>query len=128
VAVSTLRFANGTIGKVMCLVGGVTPFTFHFALYGTQGTIRNNQIWINNFPRFDEPGMEEECLELPKSWIPDNVQGGVSETWGLLDDHFVDMLVRDVPSLNDVESAYRTSQACFAALESARTGKTVSLE
>ena len=76
----------------------------------------------------DEPGMEGECLELPKSWIPDNVQGGVSETWGLLDDHFVDMLVRDIPGLNDVESAYRTSQACFAALESARTGQTVRLD
>ena len=59
------------------------------------------------------------------AWIPDNVQGGVSETWDKLMDHFVRMLADNEPCLNDVHSAFQTSAACFAAVESAKLGKTV---
>ena len=43
-------------------------------------------------------------------------------------DHFIDMLADNAPCLNDVDSAYRTSVACFAALESARTGKMIDVK
>lgn len=127
VAIATFRFVNGAIGKVLFQVGGIMPFRFHFALYGTRGSVQNNRIWMESFPRFDEPGFENDCLELPASWIPDNVQGGISETWHKLDDHFVEMLTQDAPSLNDVNSAYRTSEVCFAVLEAARKGEVVRL-
>jgi hypothetical protein len=35
-------------------------------------------------------------------------------------DHFIDVVANGVPSLNDVDSAYRTSEACFAATLAAR--------
>ena len=60
---------------------------------------------------------------MPESWVPDNVQGGISEPWNKLMDHFIDMMVNDTACLNDVESAYKTSRACFAAVESAEKGK-----
>jgi predicted dehydrogenase len=126
-AVAMFRFASGAIGKVQCCVGPITPFQFNFRLYGTKGTVVNNRIWLEDMPGFAEAKPEGECLQLPASWVPDNVQGGVSETWGALMDHFVAMLTRNAPCLNDVDSACRTSLACFAAMESAKTGKVVSL-
>jgi len=126
-AVAIFRFKNGAIGKVQCCVGPIVPFTFNFRLYGTKGSIINNKVWFDSTPKFDQPGHEDDSIELPKGWIPDNAQGGISETWNKLMDHFVDMLVNDVPSMNDVEQAYKTSAACFAAMESAKTGKVIKI-
>lgn len=127
-ALALFRFQNGVIGKVHCCVGPIVPFSFGFRLYGTKGTVVNNRVWLDSIPKFYEPGHEDDCIELPERWIPDNVQGGISEPWGRLMDHFVDMLADDVPCLNDVESACRTSAACFAAIESAETGKVVTVK
>ncbi|NQU10301.1 hypothetical protein HQ590_05900, partial [bacterium] len=112
---------------VHCCVGPIIPFQFSFRLFGTKGTVLNNRVWLDTIPRFAEPGHEKDCLTLPASWIPDNVQGGVSETWDKLLDHFVAMLTAGAPCLNDVASAYQTSVACFAALEAARTGSVVDI-
>jgi predicted dehydrogenase len=128
VAVATMRFANGAMGKVMLLLGGINPFKFDFSLYGTGGTVLNNRLWLNSIPRFDQPGFENDCIELPHSWIPDNVQGGVAETWDKLDDHFVAMLTRGAESINDVESAWRTSRAVFAILEAGARQEVVKLD
>ena len=127
-AIALYRFESGAIGKVQCCVGPITPFQFNFRLYGTKGTVLNNRVWLDTIPDFAEPGHEDDCEILPREWIPDNVQGGVSETWGKLMAHFVDMLVDDVPCLNDVESTYKTSIACFAALEAARTGQVINVK
>jgi len=127
-AVAVFRFKNRAIGKVQCCVGPIVPFTFNFKLYGTKGSVLNNKVWFDSTPKFDQSGHEDDCIELPKNWIPDNVQGGISETWNKLMDHFVDMLVNDVPSMNDVEQAYKTSAACFAAMESAKTGKIIKIK
>jgi len=126
-AAAGFRFENGAIGKVQMCVGPILPFTFNLRIYGTKGSVINNKIWLDNMPRFYDPGHEKECLELPETWLPDNVQGGIGEPWNKLMDHFVDMLVNDAPCLNDVQSAYKTSVACFAAVESARKKEVVNV-
>lgn len=118
-AMIIFRFQNGVIGKVHCCVGPIVPFTFNFKLYGTKGSVINNKVWFDSIPLFYEPGHENDCLTLPQSWIPDNVQGGISEPWNKLIDHFIAMLTDNAPCLNDVESAFKTSVACFAAVKSA---------
>jgi hypothetical protein len=85
-------------------------------------------VWLDSIPRFAEPGHEQDGIELPGSWVPDNVQGGVSETWKALMDHFIAMLVSGAPCINDVGSAYQTSLACFAAMEAARRDRVVSVK
>ena len=90
--------------------------------------MRNNRIWLSTFPDFAVPGSEERCLRLPESWIPDNKQGGVAEAWNALDDHFVRMLIQGEAAACDVESAFLTSRACFAAIEAARTNTVVRLD
>lgn len=126
-ALALFRFENGVIGKVHCCVGPIVPFSFNFKLYGTKGSVINNKIWLDNIPLFYEPSHEKDCVELPASWIPDNVQGGISEPWNKLMDHFIDMLIEDIECLNDVESAYQTSAACLAAVKSAETGKVIKM-
>jgi predicted dehydrogenase len=126
-ALAIFRFRNGALGKVHCCVGPIVPFTFNFKLYGTKGSVINHRVWLDSMPRFDQAGHEDNCIELPRSWIPDNVQGGISEPWNKLIDHFVDMLTSDIVCLNDVDSAYQTSAACFAALASADTGRAVQI-
>jgi predicted dehydrogenase len=127
-ALAIFRFASGAIGKVHCCVGPIAPFSFNFKLFGTQGTVVNNRVWLDTIPRFADPGHENDCITLPANWIPDNVQGGISEPWNKLMDHFIDMLTADASCLNDVHSAYQTSLACFAALEAARTGRVIKIK
>lgn len=127
-AMAIFRFASGALGKVHFCIGPITPFQFNFRLYGTKGTVLNNRIWLDSMPRFSEAGHERDGIELPASWIPDNVQGGISEPWDKLMDHFIALLADNVPCLNDVDSAYRTSLVCFAAMESAKQGRMVTIK
>ena len=126
-AVAIYKFKSGAIGKVQCCVGPILPFTFNFRLYGTKGSVLNNKVYLASNPRFADPAHEKDCLELPPSWIPDNVQGGISEPWNKLMDHFIDMLADNAKCLNDVHSAYQTSIACFAAMQAAETGKVIEI-
>jgi predicted dehydrogenase len=127
-AAAIFRFQSGAIGKVQCCVGPILPFTFNLRLYGTKGSVLNNRVFLDTVPRFADPAHEKDCIQLPADWIPDNVQGGVSETWDKLMDHFIAMLADGAPCLNDVKSAYATSAACFAAVKSAQTNAVVELK
>lgn len=123
-ALAMFRFASGTIGKVQFCIGPIMPFRFGFRLFGTRGTVIDNRVWTDEMPEF----AESEGLVLPSAWIPDNVQGGVGEPWDRSMDHFVAMLADGVTCINDIASAYQTSAACFAAMESARCGGPVKVE
>lgn len=127
-AMAIFTFASGMLGKVHFCIGPICPFQFNLRLYGTGGTLNNNRLWLGSMARFDEPGREDQCIQLPASWIPDNVQGGISETWDKLMDHFVAMLVDDAPCLNDVQSAYRTSVVCFAVVKAAQQKRVISIK
>jgi len=127
-AIAIFTFKNGTIGKVQCCVGPIVPFRFDFRLYGTRGTVINNRVWLDAIPQFDAAPPADNCITLPASWVPDNVQGGISETWGASMNHFIAMLTDAAPCMNDVTSAFNTSAACFAALEATRTNKVITLK
>ena len=126
-AIATIRFKNGAIGKSFLGFGAITPFDFTFSLYGTKATVRNNKIWYDWIPQFFEVGHEDEFIEMPEEWIPDNKQGGISETWDKSMDHFIDGIVNGKPILNDVQSAFKTSELVFAILKSAEEKKIVEL-
>lgn len=123
-ALAIFRFASGAIGKVQFCIGPVLPFRFGFRLFGTKGTVIDNRVWTDDMPRFDQ----SEGLALPAAWIPDNVQGGIGEPWDKLMAHFIAMLSDNEACINDVHSAYRTSAACFAAMNAARRNTNVKVE
>ena len=119
IAVLSLRFESGVLGRVGLFLGPILPFRFTLRLFGTRGTLDNNRVWLDTMPGF------EEGIRLPEAWIPDNVQGGVSETWKQALDAFIEDVVLDRPPLNDAVSGFNTAAVCFAALESARQGRAV---
>ena len=125
VAILSLRFEGGVLGRAGLFLGPILPFTFTLRLFGTRGSLDNNRLWVDTIPEFAGSGHEEDCIRLPKSWIPDNVQGGVSETWKASIDAFVDDIRLDRQPDNDAASGFRTASVCFAALESAASGKGV---
>jgi len=101
VAIINLRFEGGALGRVLLFVGPIIPFRFTLRLYGTRGSVDQNRIWLDSNPRFDEEG---QCIALPGSWIPDNVQGGVSETWDRCLYDFIDDVRLDRKPANDART------------------------
>jgi predicted dehydrogenase len=125
IAILNLRFENGILGRVGMFLGPILPFTFTLRLFGTKGSLDNNHVWLESIPRFDEPGHEKDCIHLPGSWVPDNVQGGVSETWKQCMDVFIDDVRLGRPPFNDAVSGFNTAAVCFAAVQAAADKKTV---
>jgi predicted dehydrogenase len=119
IAVLNLRFESGVIGRVGLFLGPILPFLFTLRLFGTRGTVDNNRVWLDTIPRFHDVGHEQDCIMLPKAWIPDNVQGGVSETWKQAIDTFIDDIRLDRQPFNDAASGFNTAAVCFAALQAA---------
>jgi predicted dehydrogenase len=118
-AVVNLRFKSGVLGRVGLFLGPILPFTFTLRVFGTKGTVDNNRIWLDTIPRFAEFSHEEDYICLPQSWIADNVQGGVSETWKQNMDTFIDDIRLERKPFNDAKSGFNTAAVCFAALQSA---------
>ena len=128
IAIINLRFESGVLGRVGLFLGPILPFTFTLRLFGTKGSLDNNRVWLDSIPDFAETGREGDFIQLPRSWVPDNVQGGISETWKVCMDSFIDDVRLGRPPENDAESGFRTAAVCFAALEAAATGRAVKPE
>jgi len=124
-AVVSLRFKSGVLGRVGLFLGPILPFTFTLRVFGTKGTVDNNRVWLDTIPRFAEFGHEEDYIRLPQSWIADNVQGGVSETWKQNMDTFIDDIRLERKPFNDAKSGFNTAAVCFAALQSAAEKRSV---
>ncbi len=116
VAIINLRFESGTLGRAVLFVGPILPFRFTIRLFGTRATIDQNRVWLDTTPGFDQPGSE---TELPAEWIPDNVQGGISEPWDKCLEAFIDDIRLDRRPANDAQSGFATAAICFAAVQSA---------
>jgi len=128
IAIINLRFESGVLGRVGLFLGPIMPFTFTLRLFGTKGSLDNSRLWLDSIPEFAETGHENDFIQLPRSWVPDNVQGGISETWKACMDSFIDDVRLGRPSSNDAAGGFRTAAVCFAALEAAASGKTVKPE
>jgi predicted dehydrogenase len=125
IAILNLRFETGVLGRVGLFLGPILPFTFTLRLFGTRGSLDNNRLWLDTIPAFAESGHEDDCIHYPRSWIPDNVQGGISETWKDSIDAFIDDVRFDRAPDNDAASGFNTAAVCFAALQSAAEGKSI---
>jgi UDP-N-acetyl-2-amino-2-deoxyglucuronate dehydrogenase len=119
IAVLNLRFESGVLGRVGLFLGPILPFRFTLRLFGTRGTVDNNRVWLDSIPRFHDFGHEQDCITLPRSWVPDNLQGGVAEPWKQAIDLFIDDVRLDRQPFNDAASGFNTAAVCFAALQAA---------
>ena len=128
IAIINLRFESGVLGRAMFISGPILPFTFTLRLYGTAGTVFDNRVWLNTIPCFDQPGHEGDSITLPKSWIPDNVQGGISETWDKCINAFIDDVRLQRKPFNGAASGFNTAAVCFAAVQAAQEKKVIAPE
>ena len=118
-ALTLLRFADATIGKVGCTIEGSLPYTFPITLLGEAGSIRNNQIYTHRWPG------QTGWATIP-TILPDTAEVTHHPFTGEID-HFVDCIRNDRESHCNVADAVETHEICLASEISAREGRPVRL-
>lgn len=112
------KFADGRIGKVSSSIECIQPYVFNINLVGTQGTIRNNQI----YSKTKYPG-QTTWTNVP-TVMPDS--GDVSHHPFVHEvAHLVECISSGTESHTNVADAFKTHEICFAADRSGREGKPV---
>ncbi len=118
--VTLLKFADGRLGKVASCIECIQPYVFNINLVGTEGTIRNNQI----FSRKNYPG-QTSWATVP-TVMPDSGDVSHHPFQGEVD-HLVDCIVNGEESHVNIADAYITHEIAIAADRSGQTGKPVAL-
>ncbi len=119
-SVTLCKFAGGRMGKVASCVECIQPYVFNINLVGTQGTIRNNQLYSK--PKF--PG-QTGWAQIP-TILPDS--GDVTHHPFQIElHHLVDCIASGKESHCSVADAYKTHEVCFAADLSGKEGRPVRL-
>jgi predicted dehydrogenase len=117
--IAVYKFQSGVVGKVMCSIGCVRPYTMRSVFYGTEGTIicdnRSPQVQICSHKlMYGAP----EFSSIP---VPQPAAKPMVEEVGM----FVDCVVNNKPVPMDARQGACTVAACLAAVESAASGKAV---
>jgi predicted dehydrogenase len=111
---AALQFADGAAGKVSGSTAFFMPYVFNVEVFGDEGAIRNNSFYSRQLPGQLGFGSFETIL-------PDS--GAVSHhPFRDMIDHFVDCILNDRESHDNLQNAVNTHRACFAAEESAAHG------
>ena len=107
------------MGKVASSIECVQPYIFNVALFGDQGTIRNNQIFSKHWA--GQKGWATFPTIMPDS-------GDVSHhPFSEEVRHFVDCILNNRESHANLEDAALTHEICFASQISAREKRPVGL-
>lgn len=117
--VTLCKFEDGRVGKVTSSIECKGPYQFPIRLFGSKGTLRDNNLYSEKFP--GQTGFATIPTILPDSGDVSHhpFQGEIN--------HFVECLDKGVESPVNIEYAAHIMQICYAAEESARTGQPVKL-
>jgi UDP-N-acetyl-2-amino-2-deoxyglucuronate dehydrogenase len=118
--VTLCKMDNGKIGKVTCSIECKSPYMYPIRLFGSKGTIRDNQIYS------DKLSGQTQFATIP-TILPDSGDVTHHPFQGEID-HFVDCLNQGHDSSVPIEYAAHIMKICFAAEESAKTGQPVSIQ
>ncbi|MGH2354736.1 MAG: Gfo/Idh/MocA family protein, partial [Chloroflexota bacterium] len=117
---TVIRFANGAIGKVGCILEGNVKYQFNVRLHGPKGTLVNDTFRTT----YMDPGLEGYA-RFP-TILPDTPEVTHHPFPGEIDD-LVDAILNDrQPKLN-IHDDTKTYEIVFAAEQSAREGRPVKL-
>ncbi len=115
-----VEFEDGKIGRSTTTFDAQMPYRFNIGVYGTEGTIRNNEIFAPKLFPEQTDFMKIPCI------LPDSAdvthhpfEGEVS--------HFLDCIIEDKRPYPDLEDAAQTHAVCFAADLSAESGRPVAI-
>ncbi len=113
-----VKFKDGKIGRTLTTFDAKMPYRFPIGIYGTQGSLRNNELFAPKLLPGQNDFAKIPCI-LPESGDVTHhpFQGEVS--------HLLDCIIHDRQPFPDLEDAALTQAVCFAADLSAETGKPV---
>lgn len=112
--VATVHFAGGAVGKISGSTEFFMPYVFNVEVFGEEGAFRNNRFYTKALPG------QIDFAQMP-TILPDS--GAVSHH--PFDDmiaHFVECILTDTESHDNLANAVNTHLAVFAAEESAAKG------
>jgi predicted dehydrogenase len=113
--VASLRFANGAVGKLATVFDADTPYIFNCRLFGTEGTVQNNEVFSSkHYPgslgywRF--PTIEPDSADVTHHPFVKEIA------------HFIDCIEQDVESHASIHDTWKSMEVCYAIDESAAKG------
>ncbi len=119
--VTLFQFEDGRCGKVTSCIEVNAPYMFPILLLGSEGTIRNSQLYSSR----KLPG-QTNFATIP-TILPDSGDVTHHPFQGEIN-HFVDCLERGVDSSVPIAYAAKIMELCYAAEESALSGRSVRME
>ena len=114
---ASVKFANGTIGKISGSTAFFMPYVFNIEVFGDEGVIRNNQFYSKQVPGQRDFGSFPTILPDSSAVSHHPFQETI--------DHLIDCVLTDTESDDSLAVAVNTHLACFAAEKSATNGSTV---
>ena len=111
-----LRFENGCLGRIFVSLAAVRPYSIDLAVYGTEGTVINDRVFLNGDP--EEQGFRTVPVDYRKE------HPYFFEELGELI-HAID---EDRPSRIPAKDGARTIRVCLAIVEAIRTGRPVPVQ
>ena len=115
-----VEFEDGKIGRITTTFDAQMPYRFNIGIYGTEGTIRNNEIYTPKLFPGQNDFMKIPCI------LPDSADVAHHPFEGEVS-HFLDCIVEDKRPYPDLEDAAKTHAICFAADLSAESGRPVAI-
>lgn len=116
-----VHFADGKVGRTTTTFDARMPYVFNIGVYGTEGSIRNDQLFAPKLFPGQNGFLKVPCI------LPDS--GDVTHH-PFTDEvsHFLDCIEKDRRPFPDLEDAAQTHAICFAADLSAESGRPVRIE
>ena len=115
-----VEFEDGKIGRSTTTFDAQMPYRFNIGVYGTEGTIRNNEIFAPKLFPGQNDFMKIPCI------LPDSADVAHHPFEGEVS-HFLDCIIEDKRPYPDLEDAAQTHAICFAADLSAESGRPVAI-
>jgi len=103
-----MRFAGGATGKIYCSYDARNPYVYNIAIYGTEGTIRNDRLYAASV----FPG-QTDWITLP-SILP-NTENVEHHPFPQLVDDFVNSIIEERLALTAIPNVLHVSEIIEAA-------------
>ncbi len=115
-----VKFEDGRIGRSTTTFDAQMPYRFNIGVYGTEGTVRNDEFYAPKLFPGQDNFMKIPCV------LPDSADVAHHPFQGEIS-HFLDCIIDDKRPFPDLDDAARTQAVCFAADLSAQSGKPVAI-
>ena len=116
-----VKFADGTVGRTTSCFDANMPYRFNIGVYGTEGSVRNEQCFLPKLFPGQNDFMRIPCV------LPDSGDVAHHPFQGEAT-HFLDCILQNKRPFPDLDNAAMTMAVCFAADRSAEGHRPVTIE